>query len=198
MRKFFIIATVVLGSLFSPVFIQAQSNERVINLYQWRNEPLKIHSIKVGEKEIKPDEKFVDEDDDWFRDLAVKVENISDKTIVYIKIMLGFPKSPEITKPPAGDFIQYGSYKWLHTGEKFINQSQPPLKPGERATVRLTDYQGVRSLLDFVGYNKSLKEFRIDINSALFDDDTRWVSGIIMIRDPNESKRWIRQPKLSN
>jgi hypothetical protein len=172
MGSLFIIATVVLGSLFSPVFTQAQSDERVVNLYQWRNEPLKIHSIKVKGKEIKPNEKFADEDDDWFRDLVVEVENISDKTIVYMAINLSFPKTPEITKPPASENIWYGSYQWLRTGEKVINRSQPPIKPGERAIIELTDYQGTRSLLDFVGYDKSLKEFRIDINSALFDDDT--------------------------
>jgi hypothetical protein len=94
MGSLFIIATVVLGSLFSPVFTQAQSDERVVNLYQWRNEPLKIHSIKVKGKEIKPNEKFADEDDDWFRDLVVEVENISDKTIVYMAINLSFPKTP--------------------------------------------------------------------------------------------------------
>lgn len=198
MRSLFISATVVLGSLVAPFFIQAQSNERVINLYHWRNEPLKIHSIKVKDKEIKPGEKFVDEEDDWFRDLAVEVENISDKTIVHLDLVLSFPKTLEITKPPAVDSIWYGSYQWQFTGEKVINLSQPPIKPGEKATVKLIDYQATRNLLDFVGYNKSLKEFRIGINSAFFDDDTRWVSGIIMIRDPSESKRWIRQSKPTN
>lgn len=197
MKVLFLLATIFFGSLFVPVFIQAQSNERTVNLYHWRNEPLKILSIKTKGKEIKPNEKFIDESDDWFRDLTVEVENISDKTIIHVDISLKFPVTSEIKNSPAGDSIQYGSYQWLKTGKKVINQSQPPLKPGDKVTIKLTDYHDVRRLLDFVGYSKSLEEFRIDINSALFDDDSRWTGGIIMVRDPSNPRRWVR-PELSN
>jgi hypothetical protein len=198
MKSLWLAATILFGGLLAPVFIHAQSNERTVNLYHWRNEPLKILSIKVKDKEIKPNEKFVDEDDDWFRDLAVEVENVSDKTIVYIDIHLAFPDTPEITNHPAGADIWYGSHQWFRTGKKVVNRALPPIKPGEKATVKLTDYQGVRRLLNAVGYGKSLKEFRIDISSALFDNDILWESGQIMVRDANNKERWTKRSRLPN
>lgn len=187
--KFLCLVTVVFISIFTaPITISAQVRERAVNLYKWRNEPIKILAIKIKNKQIKANEKFLDDDDDWFSSLTVEVENVSNQTIANIQIAIDFPREPGLTRSPVRDILWYGSADLLR-----INPSQPPLRPGERTAIGLRGYIDLRKHLEKVGYSRNLKEFRLSIDSVLFPNGTMWSKGQIMVPDPNNPDRWIRQ-----
>lgn len=164
--------------------IFGQQKDRTIEIYKWRNEPIKM-SVKVTGKEIKSKEKFVRNDDDWLSSLTVEVENISNQKIANIKIALDFPDEPGLKGNPARDYIAYGTSELSE-----LNFSQPPLNPGEKAVLKIEDYLSLRDFLDKVGHSKNLKEFRLSIDSVLFTDDTKWIGGQIFRRDPDNPKIW--------
>ncbi len=162
-----------------------QQKDRTIQIHKWRNEPIKILSVKVDNKEIESNEKFVSDNNDWFSGLTVEIENTSNKKIANIQIAIDFPTETGLKGSPARDYIAYGTSELSEP-----NASQPPLKPGEKAVLKIENYRSLREFLDNVGHSKDLKELRLSIDSVLFTDDTKWVAGQIFIRDPDNPSIW--------
>lgn len=175
-------------SLFVMAF--GQEKDRTIEIHHWRNEPIKILSVKIDGKEIKSNEKFVGNSNDWFRGLVVEIENTSNQKIANIQIALDFPDEPGLKGSPARDYIAYGTSKLSEP-----NLSQPPLNPREKAVIKIENYQSLRDFLDNVGHSKSFKEFRLSIDSVLFTDDTKWGYGQIFRRDPDNPSIWLPEEK---
>lgn len=184
--KVFKIFTLICINFTLLITLFGQEKDRTVKIYKWQNEPIKILSIKIKNKEIKTDEKFTNYDDDWFSGLTVEVENTSNQTIVNIQIALDFAREAEMTKSPARDLLWYGS-----SDLSVVNKSQPPLKRGEKAKLKIENYQEMRNFLDKAGHSKSLKEFRISLGEILFADGTKWYAGKIFKRDPNNHNRWL-------
>jgi hypothetical protein len=183
--------TAIFISFCLSITVFGQQKDRTIEIYKWRNEPIKLLSVKIGDKEIVSKEKFVNNRDDWFAELTVEIENTSDKTIANIQIALGFPDEPGLKGNPARDYIAYGTREVSEP-----NLSEPPLKPGEKAVLKIKDYESLRDFLDRVGHSKDLGgELRIDIASVLFTDDTMWAAGQILRRDPDNPKIWRPEKK---
>jgi len=167
-----------------------QQKNRTIEIYKWRNEPLKILSVKVADKEVISKESFVSNDDDWFSGLTVEVENISNKKIANIQIAIDFPDEPGLKGNPARDNIAYGTKELSEP-----NFTQPPLNPGEKAVLKIENYQSLRNFLDKVGYSNNLRELRLTIDSVLFTDNTKWIGGQILIPDPDNPNIWRPEKK---
>ena len=187
------ISRVVLTILISFNFlftVSAQQKDRSIQIYKWRNEPIKILSVKIDDRKVKSKETFVDNDDDWLSGLNVEVENISNKVIVNIQIAIDFPEEPGLKGSPARDYLFYGTSNLSEP-----NPSQLPLNPRETVTLRVKNYQSLREFLDNVGHSKNLKELRLSIDSILFDDDTKWSAGMVFIRDPDNPDIWLPENK---
>ena len=138
--RFFATSAIVLLSFFATVF--AQESERTIKRKTWRNEPLEILSVKIKGKKVDFNQAFLSQND-WFSRLTVSVKNISNKTINFIDLTLIFPSSNE-ERNPASDHLIYGHYPPLPGETETLHPDQPPLQPGETATLVLEDYQGTR------------------------------------------------------
>jgi hypothetical protein len=184
------VITVIFINFSLFIMVLGQEKNRSIQIYKWRNEPIKILSVKIKSKEIRTDQKFVDNNDDWFGGLTVEIENTSNQTIVNVQMALDFPDEAGLKGSPARDYIAYGT-----SDPSEPNASQPPLNPGEKAILKIQDYQSLRDFLDKVGHNKDLKEFRLSIDSVLFTDDTKWAAGQIFMRDPNNPEIWLPEKK---
>lgn len=147
-----------------------QLQERVIKKQSWRNEPLKITKLKIKGTGIELGQKFP-ANDDWFRNLTVSVKNTSDKTVVFIDLMLTFPASDNATQErAASDHLIYGHYPPPPGESGTPHPNQPPLRPNDSATLILTDYEGTRQFLDNVGKPKSIKEIEVSIHEIIFEN----------------------------
>src|SRR5207253_931387 len=73
------------GTLLIAHVIAQQDQERFLEKYVHRNEPLRIKAIKGKKGTINISKKFLD-DDDWLKSLSFSLENISDKNIKHAVI----------------------------------------------------------------------------------------------------------------
>lgn len=172
---------------------QGKKEDRIITKYTWRNEPLEISSLKIKGKLTKLGLKSM-EDDDWLKGLTVTVKNSSNKTIVFIELNLEFPSPASSDKePPAVDHLMYGNYPQPPGEVATSHPDQPPLPPGEKASLTLTDYDGLRDFLLQTKKQTSIKELEISINEVVFDEGMKWNGGQMFRRDSNDPNRWYPQ-----
>lgn len=187
LRRFVLLALMCL--LVATLTSAQNSKERTLKYKAWQNEPLKISHIKIKGAHALFDQKIV-ADDDWFRGLTVSVKNTSDKTITFIDLMLMFPPA-EGSVRPASDHLLYGHYPPPPGETGTPHPDQPPLKPGDEATLVLTDYEGTRQFLDAVGKPKSIKEIEVRIGELVFEGEVKWKAGQLFRRDPNDPNSWL-------
>ncbi len=187
LRRFVLAILVCL--LVAPLISAQNSKERTLKYKAWQNEPLKVSHIKIKGARVLFDQKIV-ADDDWFRNLTVSVKNTSDKTITFIDLMLVFPAAEGAARP-ASDHLLYGHYPPSPGETGTPHPDQPPLKPGDEATLVLTDYEGTRQFLDAVGKPKSIKEIEMRIGELVFEGEIKWRAGQLFRRDPNDLNSWL-------
>lgn len=163
---------------------------RTITKYSWRDEPLEISSLKVKGKAAKLGANF-EEDDDWLDRLTVTVKNTSNKTTAYIQLDLEFPTPDHSAKEPESvDHLLYGTYPQPSGQEVTPHPDQPPLQPGAKAELVLTDYEGLRDFLIQTKKSTSIKQIQISISEVVFDDGTKWSGGQLFRRNPGNPNRW--------
>ncbi len=184
---FLMLTAVIASTLLGAPGIAQQNQERLLEKYVHRKEPLRIKAIKGKKGDVNISKKFLD-DDDWLKGLSFSLENISEKTITYIGLELEFPRSDDV--PPLVFPLIYGQ-GLLPDTETTVNS--PPIKPGEEVVLSLspTIYTELKQSLDQEKYSKSIKHAVIDLRTVIFDDGIMWRAGRLMKRDPNDSRRWI-------
>lgn len=192
------IITIMLVGLFLSTATFAQQKDRTLNQIKRTNEPLEILKLKVKGKNANFKEKFAG-DDDWFRGLTVNVKNISSKTIIFIDLGIIFPKTEEVAQDAqASDHLLYGHYPPLPGEKGTPHPDEPPLNPGDTATLVLSDYEGTREFLNQIGKPQSIKEIQISIDEVVFADEIKWHAGQLMRRDPNDPNSWMPIPESIN
>ena len=190
MKSLQILTSIALTVFLLPVVAFAQQKDRVLKKIERKNEPLKILKLKVKGKQVIFNQKFIVDEEDWFRNLTVSVKNVSDKTIVYFDLRLNFPPTGTAQRT-SSDHLLYGHYPPPPGETGTPHPDQPPLQPGDIATVVLTDYEGTRAFLNQTGQAQSIKEIQISIEDIIFVDGTMWNGGVLMKRDPNDPNSWI-------
>ncbi|HEX8144327.1 MAG TPA: hypothetical protein VF553_17130 [Pyrinomonadaceae bacterium] len=189
MQPLQILTSIALAVFLLPVSAFAQQKDRVLRRIERRDEPLKILKLKVKGKQVNFNQSFIT-DDDWFRDLTVNVENVSDKTIMFIDLRLTFPPTGRAVRA-SSDHLLYGHYPPPPGETGTPHPDQPPLKPGDTATLVLPDYEGTREFLNKTGHAQSIKEIQIGLEELVFTDGIKWRAGMLMQRDPNDPNSWI-------
>ena len=195
--KFSLIIPALLMGLFVSASAPAQTQERTIKLVKWRNEPLEITKLEVHGKAISFDHSFNAEGDDWFRDLAVSVKNVSSQTIHFIDLGLTFEPGGG-GDIPSQDHLLYGCQPQLSSEAGAPKCDQPPLKPNETATLVLKDYEGTRRFLNETGKSQNINGFEISIRVVIFADGRMWSGGQILKQDPNNPDRWLPEKRQSD
>jgi hypothetical protein len=155
--------------------------------------PLEIVKIKLPGKELKLNERFEAEGDDWFKGLAMTVKNVSEKDIQHFYFLLVFPETG-LTGPTA-----------LSTPIRF---GQPPssgrdttstvlLKPGEETELRFADdhHAATKKTIQKSHTVRELTIAEFNLQGVDFSDHTMWYSGEIYMLNPNGSGEWIRIDK---
>jgi len=171
----------VLASL--GVAAQSQETVRTIEKIPRKNEPVEMEA-KVGTKSVRLGQGFM-ADNDWVSGLSFKVRNISAKPIVRVELELQFPEVPfnnaAFVLP-----IPYGQIPGLaDSGLK----EQGPVGPNE--TVEMAVGSGIKRILTDNGPTFGVTKVSLQISMIIFADGTAWRNGFNLIRDPNNSRRYI-------
>lgn len=164
-----------------------ESNDRLITMIRIPNEPLKITGIKVGGVQVEPDKEFQAKDD-WLRGLTLSITNVSDKPICFIDMALYFPRTGNSSGAPARDALMF-SCKPAHS------DTSKPLKPGKSMDLVVTDndYVALEALLERNRYPATISRMEIGVYEVEFegDENTKWVKGQMMRRDPDHPGDWL-------
>jgi len=187
-----LVVTVQAGGNMPPLkSADLQEEERVVEKLSRKQAPLHIRAIKRKRGEAFLGEKFTDRED-WFHGLSFVMDNISGKTIVYIRGGFLFPRKTQLKNqaPPLYHSFRYGLPTFVPEGAG-SNEQELVLKPGERITFTLSasDYDEITTNLRRLEYTHSIKVIKFNLEEIFFDDGTSWVAGTYFPRDRNE-----RQP----
>jgi len=174
-------------ALLTSSIIARQSKDRVIRIIPLPNEPLKITVIKVRGVQIEPGKEF-QEEDDWLRGLTFSITSVSDKPICFIDVALYFPRAGNNGASSVRDALMFSC--------KPVNSdTSKPLKPGKSMDMVVTDndYVAQEALLMRNGYPKTINSLEIGVYEVVFEgeEDTKWVKGQMMRRDPDHPGDWL-------
>lgn len=190
LRGMLILFAILLPAVMFPLThgTAQQEQERLLEKYNHRKEPLRIKSIKGGKGGINLGRKFL-ESDSWLKSLSFSLENISGKNITFINLELEFPRSDG--RPPLVFPLTYGSWPPLD-GSSPVEAVQP-IRPGEEIVLSFSDseYAALQQVLEEVKYPKTIKHAILDLRYVLFDDGLLWNIGRLMRQDPNNPRRWV-------
>ncbi|MDT4954336.1 MAG: hypothetical protein QOJ02_2474 [Acidobacteriota bacterium] len=187
--KVIFVALAMLASILFTVYSTAQQiQERLLEKQVHRKEPLRVKAIKREKDDVLISKKFL-AGDDWLKGLSFRLENISDKNIVFVQLEVEFPRSDDV--PPLVFPLQYGA--GLAPNDSAPANRVTPIRPGEDVVLSLSDaqYDGLQQLLGEMKYSKSIKNAILDIRTVIFDDGIMWRAGRLMKLDPNNLRHWI-------
>jgi hypothetical protein len=169
-----------------------QSPRKSIAHTPQRNQPVRLDKIKAAGKlfELKAgseSKEDFDGDDDWMRGLAVTFKNMSNKNIVYFRLLLQFPETGAAGPMMAHPMI-FGSMPKDSNDRSYDNL----LKPVEDVEIALTDdsYSSLRSFLKNGSFDK-ISNVRLFLETVIFDDDIMWLGGDEWRRNPNDPNQWF-------
>lgn len=175
-----------LGVENSIINIQAQSEQKTIKLARTINPQLKITEVKVGQKDRKFNESF-DAEAEWVKNLSFKLENISGKPIVFLKVNVNFPETRA-----SGNLMSYPISFGQRPGSKLKpNKPSMLLKTGETLEVSLDKEKD--KIYKFVNERQpieSIQKIELEISFIVFEDKTAWSVGSFMRQDPNNPDRY--------
>ncbi len=196
MKSKLILSTVVLSTIFGFFFapgvlkVNGQNEKKTITLARSINPQLKITEIKVREQIQTLNESF-EAEADWVKDLSFKLENISDKPIVYLRVNVNFPETRA-----TGNLMSYGVAFGQRPGSK-LKQTSPLilLKKGETLDVFLEKEK--EKIYKFINERQpveSIKKVELEISFIIFEDKTAWSVGTFMRQDPENPDRYNPEP----
>ena len=192
-KNFSTLVTLLLATVLSSASILAQqTQDRIIKYNSWRNEPIKITKVKIGDLPVEFGEKFQGEND-WLRGLTFSVTNTSDKAVCYINIALDFPRAAS-QEPMTRDRLLWSCRKNVKDSAK-SSEKVEPLKPGESIDIVLSNeaYQETQDFLSQTNYPASISLLEVSVDEVGFvgEKDTLWIAGQMMRRDSNNPNRWL-------
>jgi hypothetical protein len=169
-----------------------QERDKIIEKGDDFNPLVKVALVKTRIGVIELDKKITIDDEDWFKELTIRVHNISDKPVTFVSVELRFrrpqyqSKEPDLLVP-----LVYGINPF-DPPAKNLSPPPSPILPKETANITLADtnYNSIRTMLSELNYPPNINAIKVGIRSVGFADGTTWVSGRIFKRDPNDPEKW--------
>jgi hypothetical protein len=164
----------VTGS-FEVGLTQSEKKEREIKTRTFHGMPLKVKEIRNLQKE-----------ENWFRDLEIEVENISDKPIYYIGLIIEFPDiHPSLFDPtsPAnattGVWLAFGPPR-LGDVKNLATPDDISLKPGETYVFKMTEgwalgFESIKKTKNLPP--QAMDKLDLEFEVISFGDGTGYISG---------------------
>jgi len=196
-----IVACVFASVTLSSLDVFAQSNDKGIGVFpdkSFLQPQIKFKKVKVGatEREITEvrdgearktlDEGFQDASD-WLNRTSFQMENVSGKSIVYLKVNVLFPETKA-----SGSLMAYALTFGSRPGSKFQSGDPFLFKPNDSLDVALgpkysdmTRFIGARTSIE------SIHHIQLEVSFIVFDDGAAWSAGSFMRQDPTNPDRYI-------
>lgn len=174
----------------------AQDPEKSLNIARYPDEPLELVDLKIGQNSVKSgikskvknnrsqsvldDVKFR-ENDDWSRNVKIRLRNISGRPIYSLSVSLFFQHTSSRT-----------AFEIPLRRAENRDLKKQPLQPGDEIDLEVKDkdFNETMTMIRQYGLEPSGLPVILDVRSALFGDDFGWFGGTLMRRDPNNPQKW--------
>ena len=173
-------------------------DEKVLKKGEYRHPVTDLVNLKVKGVPVAFGRK-IGAGDEWLKGLSVGVKNVSTKPIVYVEleiVLFGEKGDREATgKRPFIYPLSYGDYQYNDPARP--PTSAPPYReiaPGDSVDIAFTDeaYESLISMLSEDAYPLPPKHAELSVSDVIFADGTRWYKSMLLQRDPNAPKQWLR------
>jgi hypothetical protein len=171
---------------------ETKGSPRKLSKLNYKNEPVKLLDVRVGNKPVKFGEDFEDQDD-WLADLSLRFKNNTDKTIAYISVGL---RIWDISNPQ----LRLNFPLTLGRDISFTPPRAPSMpivsnasfRPQARLLIKFYDdkYLRLKEVTKRLNFN-GVGEVKIAIDRVVFEDGTMWQFGTMMYRDPKNPNNWL-------
>lgn len=168
--------------------VTKQQGKRVIQRLRNPNQPVEIIELSTHGKVTKLN-KEIDVGDEWLDGLSWKIENISNKIILSIDLVVMLPDTEGPGQPILAFPMHYGANS---PGARHHGTGQP-LEPNDIIDMTISEelYRNIKPHIESRIPLKNLKNLQITLDLIVFNDDTAWSSGEYLRRDPDNPRRWI-------
>jgi hypothetical protein len=171
--------------------------ERIISKANIPGEPVEIIDVQVNGHSVKFGSVFPG-DEEWLKNLQLKLKNRSGKSITYLEVEIEIPESvtrglPLIIPITYGQMTSATSVPGISTGPKPILHNDSLVMGFSGA-----DYERTQNVLTNKGANPRIDTVEIRIGMVIFDDGTAWREGQLLHRDPNDLNKWLVMPLLKS
>jgi hypothetical protein len=179
-----------------------QGRQRVMEMDVYRGQPVEITAVKVGGVPIQPKRKFT-ANSDWLNGVTFTLKNVYDRPVAYVSLLIGaYYEKSDGTRAKrggqdvlAGIELKYG-FQPPRPGEPDPPYYVPPLLPGQTMDVVFTERSRdeLYSMLTEGKASTDVTEINVRVYDVCFegDSDTRWHTGFMLRRDPNNPDSFVR------
>ncbi len=175
---------------------QAQNDEKSLNIERYANEPFELVELKIRENSVKNhikpkvkdshnkavlDNVKFKETDDWFKNVKVRLRNVSGRPIHGLKAGLYF-------RPGEARMM----FEMTLNPKELRNLFQQPLQPGDEIDLDINEAsfnQGMRYLIQY-GVDATQCSVILAVDTAYFSNDFGWSQGSFIRRNASNPKNW--------
>jgi hypothetical protein len=203
-----LVVLVVLGAMtLSPVLIgqahksNVQDPEKSLDIGRYPNEPFELVDLKVSQNSVTNAIRFKSKDersqwgfdnvkfkegDDWFQRVAVRLRNVSGRSVYGLSVSLYF-------RHPSLRMLFHTSFKQTQTADL----KRQPLQSGDEIDFEVSEASLINTMktMSQHGIDPNESSVSLSVDSAIFSDDLHWSRGSLMRRDPNQPNRWFAVDK---
>ncbi|HEX6190683.1 MAG TPA: hypothetical protein VFZ40_21710 [Pyrinomonadaceae bacterium] len=147
-------------------------------------DPVKIKEMKVGAIGRRFEEDF-DDSDDWLKKLSLEIKNDWSKPIVYLSVALSFPETES-----SGQRMTFTLPLGNRPGSS-AKRENLSFSPGDKLVINMADYH--EWIMQFLHPRHSVSQINkaeIQIQFAVFGDQTAWGGGEFFVPDPYNPDRY--------
>lgn len=178
-------------SLLLVILCYGQEKVRTVNKITTKDEPIALIGSEVGSKVFNPENQIL-AGQDWLQYLKLDLKNISNKTIIYMKVELKIERQGR---------MEYPLRLPLFFGKQPDNSSLSPnlrdtsqvelLKPGESVKLSLKPNY-INASTKFLRENgiEDIENVKIFFELVLFDDGTGWAKGNQLRRNAKNNNQF--------
>src|SRR5215207_3183012 len=159
---------------FRGAFTQS-GKERKLNVRHFNETPVKVKGVKNLQNE-----------EGWFRDLEVEVQNVSDRPVYFIYVVVSFPDADAIRiagpdgNVPAKKFALMFGEPRLGDVSNMPWPADPPLNPGDTYVFRMPveqvrRFESMQADMNLPSW--ATNRLEVEVQSVSFGDGTGWHKG---------------------
>ena len=192
------LALLIKGAASSTVAgnLGAQDGEKSLDIARYANEPVELVDLKIRNNSIKDkiksklngngnqarmDNVKFKENSDWFKDVKLRLRNISGRPVYGLAVSLIF----------IDQNLQMG-FKVPIKESPVKDLPRHPLQPGEQIDLAVDDARAAQ-ILSYMrqnGVDANQVSVQLSVEGVSFGDDFGWRQGVLMRRNPLDPKRW--------